>query len=153
MRSNNENLDARGKSRVQTVFKDESLTVQSDAHRADIQEIMKQFHNVGIVSHLNKVEGKYLDVSEFTDFADLQNQLAIVEQEFMSLPSKVREIFGHDVAKFLDAAHDPDKRQKLVDAGIIADTGIIDPGPSPARDIAVSAVAEALGSAEDGSAE
>lgn len=112
-------LDYRGKERVQTEFHDESLTIQSDAPKADIQKILKQYKQVGIVDHLNYAEATFRDISEFEDFADAMRHAREAESEFLKLPSKVREIFNHDVAEWLDAAHDPEKRDALVAAGII----------------------------------
>jgi hypothetical protein len=103
-RSDNTQLDFRGRARVQTVNTLPSKTTQADAKRADINEILRQ-HKIGIVPHLQEVDAKYLDVSEFTDYADMMMQLRQAEKDFMSLPSKVREIFNHDVAVWLDAAH------------------------------------------------
>lgn len=104
----NEQLDHRGKPRslYQTVNEGPSRTIQSDAKRADIQHILKKYKQVGIVDHLAQTEARWADVSEFTDLADAMRQVKQAEGEFMRLPSKVREVFGHDVAKWLDAAHD-----------------------------------------------
>lgn len=103
----NENLDALGRPRVQTVNDLESKTVTADAKKADINHILKQYKAVGIVDHLREVDARYMDVSEFTDYADMMRQLRTAEAEFMKLPSKVREKFNHDVATWLDAAHTP----------------------------------------------
>lgn len=102
-------LDARGKLRTdyQTSFKGQkSKTVQSDAHLADIQEIMKKFGVVGMAEHLQLTDDQFQDVTEFTDYADVMNHVKEAESTFLQLPSKVRELFDHDVAKWLDAAHD-----------------------------------------------
>lgn len=110
-------LDARGKSRVQTVNKEPSMTIQSDAKDADIGHIIRQFTKTGVLQNLNEASATYMDVTEFTDYADVMRNLKVAEQTFMQLPSKTREIFGHDVAQWLDAAHDPEKRDALVAAG------------------------------------
>lgn len=99
-------VDARGKKRVQTHFKDKSMTVQSDAHLADIQEIMKSYGVLGMQQMLSATDAQFMDVSEFTDYADMQNHVREAEATFMRLPSKVREKFGHDVYNWLDAAHE-----------------------------------------------
>lgn len=116
-----EQLDSRGRLRSDTwtVNDEPSKTIQSDADRADITKILKQYKQVGIVDHLNVAEATFMDVTEFTDFADLMRQSAVAEVEFMKMPSKVREIFNHDVAEWLDAAHDPEKRDALVAAGFV----------------------------------
>lgn len=113
-RTDNLNLDRRGKPRVQTVNDLPSLTVQSDQKAADINEILYSAAGIGVGEHLRDVELRYMDVSEFTDFSDMMRQMRIAEAEFMSLPSKVREKFNHDVAEWLDAAHEsPEVRDAL----------------------------------------
>lgn len=133
-------MDARGRERVQTEFLDESLTVQSDAQAADIREILKQYKEVGIVENLNDAEAMFADISEFTDFADAMRHAKDAEREFMKLPSKVREMFGHDVAVWLDTAHDQEKRDALVEAGIIEGlvVGVGEAGTTsvPAKEVA-----------------
>ncbi len=114
-----ENLDHRGRPRVQTVNDLPSLTVQSDRDEADIIKILKKYKEVGIVDHLNLTQSSYQDVTAFTDFADVIRTAKEAELQFLELPSKVREIFKHDVANWLDTAHDEEKRASLVAAGII----------------------------------
>ncbi len=114
-----ENLDYRGKPRVQTINNLPSETLQSDGDRADIKKILKRYKSVGIVDHLNLTESTYQDVSEIGDFADVMRIAQEAEQQFMQLPSKVREIFNHDVANWLDTAHDQEKRLQLLEEGKI----------------------------------
>lgn len=127
----NDTLDRRGKPRVQTEFHDESLTVQSDADQADIKKIMKRYTTYGIIDHLNLTEAAFKDVSELGDFADVMRTAQEAEAAFMRLPSKVREIFNHDVAEWLDTAHDQDKRDALVQAGFIQDPEANTQDPTP----------------------
>jgi len=114
-------LDYRGKPRTkyQTVNELPSNTVISDQKKADINHILKRYKSVGIIDHLNLTAATYQDVTKFSDFADVMRTAKAAETEFMQLPSKVREAFDHDVANWLDTAHDPEKRQALVDAGLI----------------------------------
>lgn len=102
-----------GRKRVQTVNTEPSMTVQSDEVRADIREILKRYNALGIVDHMAQVDRVFRDVSEFQDFADMMQQTKVAEAEFMKLPSKLREVFDHDVMKWLDAAHDPEKLEAL----------------------------------------
>ncbi len=111
-------VDARGRPRVQTVNEEESMTIQSDAHLADMKNILAQF-GAGGMQDLDEAALQFSDVSSFTDLQDAMNQAKAAEIEFMKLPSKVREIFNHDVAVWLDTAHDKEKRDALVAAGFI----------------------------------
>lgn len=107
-----------GRKRVQTVNKDPSMTVQSDSHLADIQHILKSYGTTG-QAQLDATALQFSDISTFTDLADALNQAKDAKVEFMKLPSKVREIFDHDVAVWLDSAHDEEKRDALVEAGFL----------------------------------
>jgi len=111
-------VDSRGKNRVQTVNTEPSMTVQSDAHLADIQQILTKYGATGQES-LDDVAMNFADVSEFGDYHDVMMEVRLAEETFMKLPSKVREIFGHNVETWLDSAHDEDKRDALVQAGFL----------------------------------
>lgn len=136
------NTDARGRPRVQTVNNDPSLTVQSDAHLADIQTILEGYGATGHQS-LDEAAMIYKDVSEFVDLRDAIEQSRIAEKQFMTLPSKVREIFDHDVAVWLDSAHDEDKRDALVEAGFL-DPREVEQKPKPKAKRAPNTTADPL---------
>lgn len=90
----------------QTVNLEPSKTVQSDADRADMRKILAKYEQTGVLVNMAKVDLTYRDVSEFSDFSELMLHAKEAESAFMRLPSKVREVFGHDVMKWLDGAHD-----------------------------------------------
>lgn len=127
--------DYRGKPRVRTKIIGPSLTVQSDMEVADIHNIMRQFEQGGM-KLLDEADLAYRDVSEFTDLQDAMNQAKEAEVEFKKLPSKIREIFNHDVAEWLDTAHDADKRQALVDKGYLRPDvePVVEPEPEKKAD-------------------
>lgn len=105
--------EVRRRPRVQTINTLPSKTVQSDVLRTDIRHILAKYKQVGMVEHMREVDLQFRDVTEFSDFADLMFQTKQAEKVFMALPSKVREVFSHDVAKWLDAAHDSDELEAL----------------------------------------
>lgn len=120
MRTSENVRDHLGRETIRTSFEgEETLTVQSEAQQADIGFILGQYKAVGIVSNLNTAEARFADISEMTDYADAMLMAKEAETEFLKLPSKMREIFGHDVGNWLDTAHDKDKRDALVAAGFI----------------------------------
>jgi len=103
----------RRKPRVRTVNEMPSKTVQSDVVRTEIKHILAKYRQTGVVDHMRSVDLQFRDVSEFQDFSDLMFQSKEAEKVFMSLPSKVREVFGHDYARWLDCAHDAEKLEAL----------------------------------------
>jgi len=124
----NDVVDRRGRPRVQTVNTGPELTVQSDKAFGDINHILKKYKEVGILDGLRNADLVFKDVSEFTDLVDALGQVKVAEKEFLKLPSKVRRVFHNDVAEWLDAAHDPEKIDALVKAGIIKDPNAVGPG-------------------------
>jgi len=101
--------EERRKPRVRTFNSLPSMTVQSDLVRTEIKHILAKYRQTGVVEHMRNVDLEFRDVSEFRDFADLMLQSKEAEKVFMTLPSKVREVFDHDVSVWLDCAHDADK--------------------------------------------
>jgi len=99
--------------RVRTVNDLPSMTVQSDVARTEIKHILARYRQTGVIDHMRNVELAFRDVSEFQDFADLMYQSKEAEKVFMALPSKVRAVFDHDVAVWLDCAYDADKLKAL----------------------------------------
>jgi len=116
--------ETRRRPRVQTVNVEPSKTVQSDLYRTEIKHILAKYHQTGVMEHMRNVDLQFRDVTEFSDFSDLMFQSKEAEKAFMKLPSKVRQVFGHDYATWLDAAHDPEKlaelRPKLEKLGVFA---------------------------------
>lgn len=122
-----DNVDARGRvqSDYQTVNAEPSMTIQGDAVEADIRTILKRHGISGIVEHLNEAQLHYGDITGFTDYAEAMRQVKSAEGAFMKLPSKVREVFDHDVAKWLDAANDgisDQQRSQLVKMGFLEES-------------------------------
>lgn len=123
----------RRRPRVRTLNEGESLTVQSDRVRSEMKHILAKYEATGVMVGLGQVDLVYKDVSEFEDYADMQLQLSEARAAFMRLPSKVREVFGHDVSNWLDAAHgrlSDAQRSALTELGVLE--AVEDPADVPA---------------------
>lgn len=123
--------EVRKRPRVRTVNTEPSKTVQSDVFRTEIKHILAKYKQMGIVEHMQGVDLQFRDVTEFQDFADLMLQTKEAEKVFMGLPSKLRAVFGHDVAVWLDAAHDKDKLEALRPQ--LEELGVMEKLPQPDR--------------------
>lgn len=108
-----------GRVRVRSVNDQPEVTKQSFREECDINNIIRQFQRTGVVRHLNEARASFADISELGDFHDAIALVELASESFMELPAKVRKVFDHDPAKFLDAAHDPEKRYLLEAAGLI----------------------------------
>lgn len=127
--------ETRRRPRIRTVNELPSLTVQSEVTRSDIRHILSKYEQTGVLVGMRSVELAFRDVTEFDDYQDVVSQVRAAEEAFMRLPSKLREVFGHDVRRWLDAAHDPDKlellRPKLEELGVLEKVAPPVPEPAP----------------------
>lgn len=105
--------------RVRSVNTLPEMTKQSFRDECDINLIVGSYGQTGVVRHLNEARAEFLDVSDIGDFHDAVTVVETARESFLKLPASVRKVFDHDPAVFLDAAHDPDKRDLLVAAGLI----------------------------------
>ena len=115
---------------VQTVPEGPSMTQQSFKDACDINQIMAKYQKTGIIDHINVYEPAYGEV-DGTTFTEAMQTVANATTMFMDLPSRAREAFDHDPAKFLDYVNNledkPESRQFMYDLGL---TDLITP-PAP----------------------
>jgi len=96
---------------------DPGMTEQSHKDACNVNNIIKRMTTTGAVTHLNKMEARYGDVSG----VDFQTALEIVqgaEDSFNKLPSGVRKEFKNNPALFLDFVNNPENEDKLVEMGL-----------------------------------
>lgn len=96
---------------------EESKTEQAHAQQCDINYILKEYQRTGIIRHAHENQGRYDDVSA-VDYQHALNVVADTKSMFEALPSNVREEFGHDPARFLDFARNPENGLKMQEMGI-----------------------------------
>lgn len=78
-----------------------TVTEQHHAKTCNINYIIAKYQKTGLVSHINKHEGRYGDVSG----ADYERAMELVtdqETMFNELPSSVRAHYDNDVAEYLE---------------------------------------------------
>lgn len=133
---------------------DPGRTKQAFRDECDVNLIIKKYDRQGILTHLNKLEAQYGDVSG----VDFQAALDLVTRTrgfFEQLPSSVRRSFGNDPANFLDFCDNPANADRLVEMGVASRQEVDElvtsqesrrsPGP---RDQAVGPETEGQGSPE-----
>lgn len=111
-----------------------SMTKQSFVAECDINTIMKQYKKTGMISHVSAhaAQGAYLDLPDATDF---QQSLELVKEAtiaFNTLPSKVRERFANDPARFLAFCGDPANRKEMGELGLTIPSNPVQVPPVPA---------------------
>lgn len=97
-----------------TKFEDESLTDQSSLEMTKMSSILQRYGVTGVMDHLQDVDHAFLDVTELPDdYAAVLSYTRVAEEEFMKLSPQLRALFNNDVAQWLDAAHDEEKRNAV----------------------------------------
>ena len=94
-----------------------AITEQSHKSSCDINLILAQFMETGIMPNMKTSNPQYGDVSEI-DFQDIQNQLATAKTLFEELPDPVKAQFDNEPFKFLQFAENPENANALVEMGL-----------------------------------
>lgn len=90
---------------------------QSQKDEADMAHILSRFRKSGMISHVNRRTGEFVDVSEVGDYRTALENVRKADAFFRGLPAKVRAHFGNDPARFLDEAGSLSK-EELVALGV-----------------------------------
>jgi len=79
-----------------------SKTTQDDVKACDINNIMARFIKDGVVTHLNRTQGRYGDATQvqYETAFELINK---ADATFATLPAEIRENYRNDPANFLGA--------------------------------------------------
>lgn len=102
-------IDFTGKrSRAKQQFRDE----------CDINILMQKYQKGIALTHLNRYQGSYADVSGMVDYQEAQNIVLRAQEAFQSLPASVRAKFENDPGKFMDYALNPENKAALVEMGL-----------------------------------
>lgn len=101
------------------VCKDESLTLQSHAEDADINNIVRRFGVTGEVPITTRMP-TYMDASEGWDFRRALETVMQAEEAFMQVPAEVRARFRNDPAAFADFVENPANLDELRKLGLAA---------------------------------
>lgn len=108
---------------------EESLTKQEFADECDIHNILKQYSQTGIITHVQSARPDYLDLPSDMDYQQALNIQLQATEAFANLPSSVRETFQNDPYNLLVALNDEKQHDLLREVGILRP---LDPPAAPA---------------------
>ncbi len=94
----------------------DGLTEQHHTDTCDINKILAQFMETGIMPNTN-ANPQYGDVSD-VDFTQMQNQLATAKTLFEELPEQVKAHFNNEMHSFLNFAENPDNLPQMEEWGL-----------------------------------
>jgi hypothetical protein len=106
----------------------QSLTKQNHRDECNINYIVNKFQKTGVITHRNKYEGNYDDVTG-VDFTTSMNMVKAGESMFAELPSAERRSFNNDPAKFMTWINNPENQDEMIKRGYATDNRIPEPIP------------------------
>ena len=95
----------------------DGITEQHHTDQCDINKILAQFMETGIMPNPKYANPQYADVSN-VDFQDMQNTLATAKTLFEELPEQVKENFNNEMHSFLTFAENPDNLPQMEEWGL-----------------------------------
>lgn len=113
-----------------------SMTKQEFKYESDINNVIKSFkpHQMNEMLRQNLASGLYVDLPDTYDYQEALHLTKEAERQFMTIPAKVRERFGHDPAVFLAFTNDPKNLDEM------RAMGLAKPLPAPMAPVEVKIV-------------
>ena len=96
----------------------ENQTQQAMAAECDINNIMRQYEQTSLLTHVNEHEGQYGDFYDVVDYQTACNVVMRANEMFATLPAIMRERFGNDPSAFLTFVDDPANQAEMVQLGL-----------------------------------
>jgi phage internal scaffolding protein len=107
--------------RVQFETVGKSMTEQSHKDSCDIKLIMRKAEKTGMINHLKRTEGQYVDLIGRPDFHTSMNEIKQAQSMFETIPATVRQQFDNNPQKWLDFVTNPENRESMAEMGFSTD--------------------------------
>lgn len=107
----------------------ESMTNQSEAPQADINWIVRRYHNGEALPVIDG--GQFIDVSEIESYEQVVDRIAEFSNVFSQFPAEVRERFKNRAELFADFVVDPANFDEGVRLGIFKAAEVPPAGGAP----------------------
>lgn len=121
-----------GRQSTPTKTPGKSLTQQALKSECDINKIMSQFAKTGLLPEaMSDRKGSYGDFSQITSFHEAKSLVRSAHDQFMTLPSYVRNYFSNDPENLLVFLDNPDNQDKAVELGLTNPLPVTEPEPEP----------------------
>lgn len=121
--------------RVHPVIDSKSLTQQQFKDEVDVNNITNRYLKTGLLGELSN--GRQPMFGDFTsrDFHAMQNAIVDIDQQFHSLPSRIRKRFDNDPYQLIRFTEKPENRAECLKLGLLLPTEeeLQDPFVDPAQ--------------------
>lgn len=106
---------------------DVSRTRQEFAAECDINTLMARYEAGGAITHVNRAEPIFADLTQFPDFRGALDMMREASAMFASLPAVVRKEFDNDPSTFVDFAQNPENLGKMREWGLASPEKVPEP--------------------------
>lgn len=114
------NIEGRNATAGQINFADQvSATSQEFLDDCDINTIMRRFVSRGILPSGNPKRPLYGDFMNVGDYLEAQQRFITAQEQFLTLPARLRHQLNNSPAEFLVWIADPANRKAATDLGLI----------------------------------
>ena len=96
----------------------ESMTQQHFAEESEINNILRSHDKNGVIEHIHRGNAIYADFSGITDLSDALHHIKEAQEEFLNVPSEIREKFQNDAGQFFKFASNPENLPELRKMGL-----------------------------------
>jgi len=96
------------------------MTKQSDALETDVNQIVNRYTRTGQLP-LTGARPQYGDFTGIGDYHTALSRIQEASDQFMQLPSAVREYAANDPGNLLELLNDPEQREELFKLGLDPD--------------------------------
>lgn len=108
-----------GRTRVYTDHQSPVMTDQSFKDQCDVNLILKKYKTTGVITHLNRAKGTYLDLTNAPDYQTSLDTVIKAQDAFMTLPAEIRERFGNDPSRLITFLSDPKNNEEGIKLGLL----------------------------------
>lgn len=95
-----------------------SLTEKFHADSVDINNIVDQYLRGATVPGNSRVP-RYIDCTDIMSYQDSLDMVRCVNEQFDSLPAKLRGFFDNDPGQYFEFVNDPDNLEESIRLGLI----------------------------------
>lgn len=107
-----------GQIKVTTLNEEKTRTQQQFKDQCDVNNIMKKYRLTGEVTHVNKKQGLYTDLSDSPSYQTALDIIIQAERTFSELPSDVRKKFNNDPQEMISFLDDSKNNEEAIKLGL-----------------------------------
>lgn len=105
--------------RVTSNTSGESMSHQSFAQESDINFIIKKWSESGLDPSRQSGAPQYGDFTEFVDYKDACDLVFAAQDEFMQLPSEIRDLFKNSPEELINFVTNPANEEQAISLGLL----------------------------------